>query len=437
MQVHGGTAKARGTGMTTRLAKRLMPSTLRVLKQDNIIDVLEFLDLKDVGKFDIAVSNHKDRAEWFLPALATGRIGFLDCFFVDCRCCTSEVDREEHFDLLFNWVVIRGIKLTQIACPVPTWTGRKMCSELLKLSQPDMLLSLVFKGCTGVTYFTISSVCKTFSRLQDFDLGHTDVDAKTLRVILNKCVNLKRLDIQHCGSLTDRGFQLNADIRLEDLHLDNNPAWVRDTTLSRIAHMGKTLRVLSMSNCGLVTDAVLKHIQPLKKLSTLVLSGCSGLTSAGIGGLVLPNLRRLGLSRCDVQDEDLPRIVESSPLLQRLELGDCRDLSDSGVESLKELKDLKVVLLGHCTGLSEVGVSNLVYGSESIHRILFCSCDAFIVDEFIRLSWEHVRVRVFKGREEDLDRLEDEEAEAEEDDDDEEGEEGEGVEDEDEDEDED
>jgi len=397
--------------MTTRLAKRLMRSSLRILKQDNIIDVLEFLDLKDVGRLDSAVTNRKDRAEWFLPALATGRIGFLDCFFFDCRCCVSDVNREENFALLFNWVVLRGIKLTQIACPVPRWTGRKMCSELLKLSQPDMLLSLVFKGCTGVTYSTMTSLANKFKRLQDFDLSHTDVDPKSLRVILSKCVNLKRLDIQHCVNLTDRGFQLNAEIRLVDLHLDNNPAWVRDATLSRIAHMGKTLRALSISNCDSVTDAALKHIQPLKKLSTLVLSGCSRLTSAGIGGLVLPNLLRLGLSRCDMQDEDLPRIIEKSPLLQRIELGDCTDLTDAGVEPLKDLKELQVVVLGHCTGLSEIGVANLVYGSASIRRILFCSCDAFVVEEFIQVAWNVVKVRVFKGREEDLDRLEDEEAE--------------------------
>jgi len=96
------------------------------------------------------------------------------------------------------------------------------------------------------------------------------------------------------------------------------------------------LSVMSVRNFSSVDDSVLLNIS--KFLSELDLGGCSGVSDAGISGLLerCAALTSLSLNRTPISDRSLTALGLSScrASLKELNVSSCRNISDQGIEDL-------------------------------------------------------------------------------------------------------
>lgn len=113
--------------------------------------------------------------------------------------------------------------------------------------------------------------------------------------------NLAVLDLTLCENVTDKGVH----------------------ALSNIA----TLRELNLSFCEKVGDYGVRSLADLPNLQVLSLRNIRGLTDEGVEALAC------GLTRNTITE---------------LDLSDCRDVSDAGVEHLCGLERLRTLDLSHC-----------------------------------------------------------------------------------------
>lgn len=106
-----------------------------------------------------------------------------------------------------------------------------------------------------------------------------------------------------------------------------------------------------------VDDDGLKHLQGFKSVEHLGLGGCP-INGPGLKYLSeLENLRRLGLPGTQIDDSSLVHL-QDLPTLEDLSLYECRNITDGGVDSLKQLKGLKRLIINE-TKISKAGAETL------------------------------------------------------------------------------
>ncbi len=205
-------------------------------------------------------------------------------------------------------------------------------------------------------------------KIVDFGSGKNEV-IKNLDSLVN-LKHLQTLNLDHCPALIDLNG-LNQLTTLETLFLDG---FSIESEFNYISCL-KSLRGFSQ-NGSTIKD--LNHIKDLTKLTTLVLIGCSSLTSLeGISGLTnlnslnlrhckslkslegitgLSNLTSLNLSYC----RSLTSLEGISGLtnLTSLDLSDCRSLTS--LEGISGLTNLTLLDLRYCESLTSLeGISSL------------------------------------------------------------------------------
>ena len=143
---------------------------------------------------------------------------------------------------------------------------------------------------------------------------------------------VSKINLSFCVSVTDTGLKsLGRISTLEDLNLrscDN----ISDIGIGFLAEDvgGRNLKHLDTCFCPNVTDAAAKHV------------------AAG-----MPGLKELSMANCAVSDEGILKIAKSNKKLQSLNIGQCKSVTDKSLRVLvKELKALKSIDLYGCSNAS-------------------------------------------------------------------------------------
>lgn len=117
------------------------------------------------------------------------------------------------------------------------------------------------------------------------------------------------------------------------------------------------LEELDLSNC-ILTDAAFEKFSQLKSLSKLRLGGAK-LSGESIRRVSqLPNLKRLELTNCDIDDAGLFVLASGSSKLSWLDLTSCKKLTDQCVDSLLRLENLSTLSV-RGTNLSQAALIRL------------------------------------------------------------------------------
>jgi Leucine-rich repeat (LRR) protein len=161
-------------------------------------------------------------------------------------------------------------------------------------------------------------------------------------VRLSKLVGLTELTLSHMAEVTDRGVRSLSSLKmLEKLTIENVP----------------------------ITGAGLSVLSELPLLDTLSLNKCPYLTNSSLQGLgSLPSLRTLNVRNSPITDLE----VESFPVLSRLDLSGCVQLSGAAVarlvSSAKKLTSLDV------SGCLQVDDGSLVALSPNLTKLKLTGC---------------------------------------------------------------
>ena len=211
--------------------------------------------------------------------------------------------------------------------------------QLLRESGPR-LTRLVVDGCDKVNVDTLPSLLDSPS-LQHLSLAynyHVNSEAltdsakavDTLRLRRLSSLSLQYTSVTHPLFLTEPAFST-----LTTLDLTGNSLSVPVVALSSTACL-PALRCLCLSSCGLTASLLAFFGHHAPRLYHLDLSHCSSLINSLLTSLItfFPALSSLVLDHTHVNDTSL-LILSTFPLLSRLSLHDCRQLTASGLKILQ------------------------------------------------------------------------------------------------------
>ncbi|TKA80956.1 SCF E3 ubiquitin ligase complex F-box protein grrA [Cryomyces minteri] len=221
------------------------------------------------------------------------------------------------------------------------------------------LLALDVTGLDSLTDRTLKLVANNCLRLQGLNVTNCrKITDESLEAIAKSCRHLKRLKFNGCSQITDRSileFANNCRQMLEiDLH---DCRLLEDVSVTALVSEGRQLRELRLAHCTRITDNAFLNL-PLET--------------------VFESLRILDLTDCgELQDSGVQKIVTAAPRLRNLVLAKCRQITDRAVFAITKLgKNLHYIHLGHCARITDAGVNQLVRQCNRIRYIDLACCSS-------------------------------------------------------------
>ncbi|XP_051206426.1 F-box/LRR-repeat protein 14 [Lolium perenne] len=192
-----------------------------------------------------------------------------------------------------------------------------------------------------------------------------------LRFLLGKCKSLERLCLEYVHGLNDNDIIVLSEScrNLKSISLWLTPTRYDDLNGDgfRTAFTDNSLKALAL-NC-LMLEAV-----------ELTFAGCEhtypseiGFTQKGLVVLIQScPIRVLVLNGANFFDDEGMMTLSSAPLLETLELVDCREVTDAGLCFIARTPCLINLTLRHCKRVTDVGVAELVNSQKLKSLIIDC-----------------------------------------------------------------
>lgn len=167
-------------------------------------------------------------------------------------------------------------------------------------------------------------------KIKSLDLCDLDLDR-----VLNKFRTISELDLSYCPNISStKSISQHSNLRKISLrHCEN----ITDINISELVStdLRNRLTMIDLSHCFLVST-----------ISVILLSKC-------------PNLKGIGLSGCDVDDVGLIELGRSCLDMQVIWIDECSKITDVGLVSLKNCKDLRELRMER-TNITVMGLAQLL-----------------------------------------------------------------------------
>ncbi len=245
------------------------------------------------------------------------------------------------------------------------------CAQLTRLNVPrgnipiEQLIGKVLHKRGDLLDKLVVAVVKRASLLTELRLPKfRQMEEASLRSVVANCQSLTSLDLAGWDKISDAGFTtlFESCTTLTNLNLSSSKARTNptDQLVTTLAQNCTSLVHLKLNYCKAVTDigleALVKHCS---ELATVGVYGCS-ITDEGIGYLAkLSQLTSLNLGMSiggRIKPQGLLRLVEQISGLTKLKLSGHNYIKNRDLELITQhLGELRVLSLGHCTGITEEG----------------------------------------------------------------------------------
>ncbi|KAM0919207.1 hypothetical protein ACQ4PT_008331 [Festuca glaucescens] len=193
-----------------------------------------------------------------------------------------------------------------------------------------------------------------------------------LRFLLGKCRALESLCLEYVHGLNDNDLIVLSEScrNLKSISLWLTPTRYADLNGDgfRTAFTDNSLKALAL-NCSMLeavelTFAGCEHMYPSE----------IGFTQKGLVELIQScPIRVLVLNGANFFDDDGMMTLSSAPLLETLELVDCREVTDAGLCFIARTPRLINLTLRHCKRVTDVGVAELVH-SQKLESLIIERC---------------------------------------------------------------
>jgi F-box and leucine-rich repeat protein 2/20 len=310
-------------------------SRLFGISDDNLILIMmSWLDLRDYGLLDLALTNVVERKRWMICLSSAN----LNSNLRTIQCTHS----------LLRWLIKRKIRLISMRGITALSHG---CKELRTIDIDDCewitddCLFRIAEGCPELTSFTLSR--------SDFPTssGHIDWTNARLEAVTNAgisriargCKKLTSISIIHCRRIDDTALRA----------IGSSCHNLREITLKTdIFSMSMCLR---FSNRGLI--AIARGCPALESIS---ISDCPNITDAGM--IVLAQkcfqLKSITFYSSKITDASLIAFAKNSRKLQRASFCSCDCITSTGLSILSvECTQMQKMRFSFC---KKVGEENLL-----------------------------------------------------------------------------
>lgn len=241
------------------------------------------------------------------------------------------------------------------------------CTKLTDMSiQPLVdgnrsLLALDVTGLDQLTDKTMMTVADNCLRLQGLNVtGCKKITDTSIAAVARTCRHLKRLKFNNCAQLTDKSIMTIADHSTHLLEIDlyglqNLESPAVTALLTSCPH----LREMRLAHCSRINDSAFLDIPQDPEMP-----------------MTFDSLRILDLTDCsELGDKGVEKIISNCPRLRNLILAKCRQITDRAVFAITKLgKNLHYIHLGHCARITDVSVEALAKACNRIRYIDLACC---------------------------------------------------------------
>ncbi|XP_072044268.1 putative RNA-binding protein EEED8.10 [Amphiura filiformis] len=286
----------------------------------------------------------------------------------------------------------------------------------------EIFRSILLRGCRNLrsldlsssphllTYRSIELIGKRCTRLENINLTGVSIINKTLQQLSQSCNKLKKLILQRCLGVGEKGFwwlfhncpmleyidiRESKRFRGKCFHILNqschtviasgcsrlDDASIYELTAKCTTH----LKCLDLSYCYHITDKSLRLLaQHCTQLNKLDLSGLVQTVSpTGLCSLShLTELVELRLSQnAAVNDEVLVKVGQNCKQLRLIDVSGCYDgVHDAGLQGLAGCVQLEIININYLDQISDEGLKHLANSCNQLKKITARGC-VLLTDE--------------------------------------------------------
>lgn len=291
----------------------------------------------------------------YLESLAIDGIGwrpresFSKDAFLLCP-CLSELDLSDSFlsDELLRLIADAKLPLKKLVLSGSqclTFDG-----VLYLLTKYQTLLHLNLEGLSFLSDEMIMELVVFLGRLTFVNLSFcAKLTGVSFFNIIERCVSLEcmRMEATNFG-VEDDSKELGVKSRIKSLYLSGNHN-LRDECLVKISRHCPFVKTLEVDHCPAITgDGILEVLRNCGQLTSLDISGCTGIRSFDALDFELPKLESLRACGTWIDDQALGLITKRCPRLLRLDLKGCLNVRSRGMKEVVQ----------SCTRLREINLAN-------------------------------------------------------------------------------
>lgn len=288
--------------------------------------------------------------------------------------CLAQIKELKSLNLHSALISAKTLQSLATNCPKLEELSLESCSrlrgaDLQHLGRCTNLQSILLKQIPKVSDNDLEFL-RSLHQLSQITLSYQpDLKGIFLLHLAPAAATLERVSVENCVSVAD--VDLHTMPPLPKLHtLAITKAKISDTMASALVLLASNARHISFEESRQLTGALLQTVCGCHSLQTLNCSGfksitdeqfarlhgllhleklnlaaSSGFTASAFAHTRLPSLKELDLSRCSsLQEEHLSSLASCAPILQKLNLSSNPALK-SGIAFLKQLKELKELIL--------------------------------------------------------------------------------------------
>jgi F-box and leucine-rich repeat protein 2/20 len=336
-----------------------------IFDENLILIIMSWLDLRDYGLLDLALTNVVERKRWMI-CLSSAHLN-LNLRTIQCT----------HFLLL--WLI-----------------KRKMQPEVI--SYNDSCAVLDDRSFVGINN----------KLLHTLDLSGSDITDAGLLMIAQGCPQLKDITLSYCKEISDKGL-LALTVNLPGM--TSIDLWLT----SHMTHVGVTaiaercpalVKISIFAGCrgtaGSVTinDAIRAIAWGCPKLQTISISRDWRLSDESVALLAerCKELRSVRLHECNVvTDGAIRAIANSCPDLEKLDVSGCLTTEDGTFSHFSRITDESFIIVGQkCSKLmdfsiayndvTDVGIAALARGCPQLRSFSAHGCPLISGDGMMALS---------------------------------------------------
>uniref|UniRef100_A0A182SZW0 F-box domain-containing protein n=1 Tax=Anopheles maculatus TaxID=74869 RepID=A0A182SZW0_9DIPT len=307
---------------------------------------------------------------------------------------------------------------------------------------------------------SVIAIAENLSALHVLDLGYCfhAVSDLCVQFIIRNLAQLKELDLENCGNLSDEGLtglgMLPKIERHEQQHTgargaerenaqpNERPGEEEEAppvhppepeppqVVAPAPHIRISLR--SRAEKEIVEDAERKkllleamqrkdnlqsaqndsatsfsgyYVGRLQQLTILNLTGCNGLTDVTLMcNFRIADLRQLSLARCQqISYDGIRAMVQGCPAVEHLDLSECHNISDRAVEQIVvHLRRLRTLSLRRCYQLTDFSLDHIACHGHRLRELDVRGCKHMCADPAMRLVNLPLLTTILAGRQDEI-----------------------------------
>ncbi|XP_057799936.1 EIN3-binding F-box protein 1-like [Salvia miltiorrhiza] len=262
-----------------------------------------------------------------------------------------------------------GLKVVSRGCPslraLSLWNLSCVGDEGLSAIATGCrsLEKLDLSHCPAITDKAMIAVAMNCPNLRSVTLEScSSIGDESLKALGRHCPNLECVMLKNCALVGDQGVaglfssagHVLTKASLQGLN-------VSDVSLAVIGHYGSAMTALALGGLDNVNERgfwVMGKGQGLRKLRSLSIASCQGVTDAGLEaiGKGSPDLKVFSLRRCAlVSDNGVVSLAKAASSLASLKLDETHRITQCGVFGiLASCGGLKALAVSNCLGLKDM-----------------------------------------------------------------------------------